>query len=86
MLELENCARRVIACWSSGNLAHAVRQLQAELDRLDSARANHGHAIEKVRKAFAEDQDFEIDHCPLVCEGTDGIFLNVWHWLPDSAD
>lgn len=85
MSELEVLARQVIANWSDGNLARAIRNLHVELGRLDRERALHKKAIADLKDAFSEDPDFEIDGCPLVASGSGGVFIGVWYWVADDT-
>ncbi|TBR75368.1 MAG: hypothetical protein EPN64_13070 [Burkholderiaceae bacterium] len=81
MLVLEQLAQKVVACWESGDLAAAVRELSKQLREIREEREAHEETIATARKTHAND-DLEIDDEPMISEGDDGVWVSAWVWVP----
>lgn len=81
MLALEAAAREVVAKWENGDLAQAVRQLDAALKEIDQGRLDHEETIETARRTHVSD-DLAIDEEPLVSAGEKGIWVSAWVFVP----
>ncbi|MCR6481041.1 hypothetical protein NU688_33125 [Variovorax sp. ZS18.2.2] len=88
MLKLERLAKDVVARWDSGDLAGAVRALDAHLQELATWRTDHAARIEAARDLWAND-NCEIDDEPLISPGAPdegggelvGCFIGAWVWV-----
>ena len=82
MLTLEVLARNVVANWSRGDLASAVRELDQHLAALTSDREVYSTCIARARATFADD-NCEIDNDPLVSAGDEpgACFVCAWRWI-----
>ena len=81
---LIDAARDAVARWEKGDLADAVRRMDAALKAIDANRPTPAEV------AAAEDEhdsdEVEVDSAgnAFVSRGDDGYWVSAWVWMPNS--
>lgn len=88
---LYEAAQDVLSNWELGDLAAAVRHLDAACKQSEAViqeRINHEGTIQCARSNYADpsDDDIEIDDDPLLSVAEDGVWVQAWVWVRTAEE